>query len=115
MVREGGGEPYRWILRLPPPSQHGEGRRLNGDQEGWRGVAATHEESVFLVSLPLLESVKHGPNNYKDTPNPKGRPFLKIIQERDLAAGVYLSEAPSTSEKVRGALVHKRGRKYQHD
>ncbi len=65
------------------------------------------------------------------TPNPKGSLFLKI-DLRDLAAGVYLSAAPSpllhtvylltqgkgggsTSEKVRGALVHKRGRKYQQD
>jgi hypothetical protein len=28
------------------------------------------------------------------TPNPKFRLFLKIDLERDLAAGVYLSEAP---------------------
>jgi hypothetical protein len=28
------------------------------------------------------------------TPNPKGRLFLKIYLQRDLAAGVYLSEAP---------------------
>jgi hypothetical protein len=73
--------------------------------------------------------------------NPKCRLFLKIDLYRDLAAGVYLSEAPdplpllppvtqcmntypvlfqggggrSISEKVRGALVHKRGRKFQHD
>ncbi len=29
------------------------------------------------------------------TPNPKGRLFLKIEPKRDLAGGVYLSEAPS--------------------
>jgi hypothetical protein len=29
------------------------------------------------------------------TPNPKGRLFFKIDLLRDLAAGVYLSEAPS--------------------
>ncbi len=73
------------------------------------------------------------------TPNPKGRLFLKIDLQWNLAAGFYLSEAPSllihtvqykfmplylfTHEKgrrgednqVRRALVHKRGRKYQHD
>jgi len=72
-------------------------------------------------------------------PNPKCRLFLKNYQQRYLTAGVSLSEPPppvthcmntypctyshregggeqrSTSEKVRGALVHKRGRKYQHD
>jgi hypothetical protein len=29
------------------------------------------------------------------TPNPKGRLFIKIGLQRDLAEGVYLSEAPS--------------------
>jgi hypothetical protein len=29
------------------------------------------------------------------TPNPKGRLFCKLYLSRDLAAGVYLSEAPS--------------------
>jgi hypothetical protein len=69
-------------------------------------------------------------------PNRKGRLFFTIGLKRDLAAGVYLPEPPplcytlykyitfylltqgrrerrrSTIEKVRGALVHKRGRKY---
>ncbi len=58
------------------------------------------------------------------TPNPKCRLFLKIYQQRYLAAGVYLSEATDplplpppcyTHEKVGWALVHKRDRKYQHD
>ncbi len=31
------------------------------------------------------------------TPNPNGRLFVKIYLYRDLAAGVYLSEAPSPS------------------
>jgi hypothetical protein len=35
-------------------------------------------------------------------PNPKGRLFLKIDLERDLAAGVYLSEAPSPSSFLFG-------------
>ncbi len=30
----------------------------------------------------------------KKTPNPKCRLFLKILPAKDLAAGVYLSEAP---------------------
>ncbi len=83
------------------------------------------------------------------TPNPKCGLFLKIDQDRYLAAVVYLSEAPFppdpilppntlytcvhctvylftqgrggeptwelTKEKVRGAMLHKAGRKYQHD
>ncbi len=71
------------------------------------------------------------------TPNPKDRLFLKIDRYSDLAARVYLSEAPplcytlykyislyllsqgrgggATTEKVKGALVYKRGRKYQND
>ncbi len=77
------------------------------------------------------------------TPNPKCRLFLTIDQKRYLAAGVNMSEVPYplrcnivlyeymypctyshrevggggrwTSKKDRGALVHKKGRKYQHD
>jgi hypothetical protein len=76
--------------------------------------------------------------------NPKFCYLKKLPVKRDFAAGVYLSEAPSppmtpytprytlyacilhtyshregggelTREKVRGAIVHKAGRKYQHD
>ncbi len=84
-----------------------------------------------------LNCDNHGPNNYKDT-KPKGRLFLKIDLKK-LAADVICLRPPplcytlykyvplyssyshregggrSTSEKVTGALVHKRGRKYQHD
>ncbi len=74
------------------------------------------------------------------TPNPKGCHFLKIHLWRDLAADVYLYEAPPlcytlykymplylftqgrggggedvNQWEVRGVLVHMRGRKYQHD
>ncbi len=38
------------------------------------------------------------------TPNPKGRLFLKIDLERDLAAGVYLSEAPSPPRFLFGVV-----------
>jgi hypothetical protein len=38
------------------------------------------------------------------TPNPKGRLFLKINMERDLAADVYLSEAPSPPRFLFGVV-----------
>jgi hypothetical protein len=97
--------------------------------------------SIPLSSILLMDQISI------KTPNPKSRLFLKIYQRRDLAAGEYLSEAPSppmtpysatpytlytcvqhtsshreedewgelTREKVRGAMLHKVGRKYQHD
>jgi hypothetical protein len=75
------------------------------------------------------------------TPNPKGRLFLKIGLQRDFAAPTPLRTPYSpllsslhtvyvytiylftqgrgggelTREKVRGAIVHKASRKYQHD
>ncbi len=86
-------------------------------------------ERVMCCKKGDQEEVKHGPIIYKDT---KCRLFLKIDQERSLAACVYLSEAPDplppplhtvwiqgrgggggrTSEKVRGAIIHRRGLKY---
>jgi hypothetical protein len=112
----------------------------------WRVACAMRIWSFYhpLHALPPSVAVlsHHVPINYKDT-KPWRSSFLKHFTCKGiLAAGVYLSEAPSprytlykyiplspvlthtekggregrsTSEKVRGALVHKRGRKYQHD
>ncbi len=62
------------------------------------------------------------------TPNPKCRLFLKIYQYTYLAAGPYpctyshreggggyIFVYEPCRDAVRGALVHKRGSKYQHD
>ncbi len=38
------------------------------------------------------------------TPNPNGRLFFKIDLQRDLAAGVYLSEAPSPPRFLFGVV-----------
>jgi hypothetical protein len=52
--------------------------------------------NTYRINLLQISQISQGPNIYKDT-KPKCRLFLKIDQLRYLAAGVYLSEAPSPS------------------
>jgi hypothetical protein len=61
----------------------------------------------------ILLNANHGPNIYKDT-KPLMSAFLKNWPVK-LLGGRCLSVWGPRSPKVRGALVHKRGRIYQHD
>jgi hypothetical protein len=75
----------------------------------------------------LLYSWDHGTNNYKDT-KPLKVAFFKKLTSKGFRRLVFICLRPpalcytlskyiplSTSEKVRGAIVHKRGQKYQYD
>ncbi len=111
----------------------------------WKRIYIKRKMEGLSGSIPLSSILLMDQISIK-TPNPKSRLFWKIYQRRDLAAGEYLSEAPSppmtpysatpytlytcvytyshreedeggelTREKVRGAMLHKAGWKYQLD
>ncbi len=65
------------------------------------GIRCTKLSSLSVANK---EVIGHSPNNCKDTKPPKDGIFSKIGMERDLAAGVYLSEAPSPPRFLFGVV-----------